>query len=97
MTFQDVLKARGRHYRPFTGARVGSLVLVYDDITVEIIEVFPGMDIPTGRVRSVQRTDPEKAASFLKGIPYADERAAEQNDAPELPAGRKSTPPAATR
>ena len=47
----------------------------------------------------LHKTNLNDAAELLNDIPYADEKAAEQNDALALPAGRKlkSTPPAATR
>ena len=74
MTFQEVIKAQGRHYRPYIGARVGSIRLMYDDISVDIFDYAPGSNTRKGRVRYIQKTDLDTAAELLNDIPYADEK-----------------------
>jgi len=78
MTFQQVIKARGHHYRPFIGARSGSIVLVYDDISIDIIDYAPNSKAMPGSVRYIQKTNLDDAAMYLKGIPYADAKAAKR-------------------
>lgn len=86
MTLAQVIAARGRHYKPFAGPRVGQVALVYDDITIHIMgNTRPEFD---GRVVAIETTDKEKAAVFVKDIPYADEQPGEPKEAPKLPADR---------
>ncbi len=88
MTFQEVVNTKGQHYRPYVGARVGSLVLVYDDISVEVFDYVPGSKTMRGRVQTIQKTNWESAALLLKDTPYADEKATGQQDMPELSTGQ---------
>jgi hypothetical protein len=86
MTLAQVIAARGRHYKPFAGPRVGQIALVYDDITLHIMgSTRPEFD---GRVVAIETTDKEKAGVLVKDIPYADEQPGEPKEAPKLPADR---------
>lgn len=70
ITFDQVMAAKGRHYRPTVGPREGQLILVYDDISVDVDNHSPGNG--DGTVSRVNPT-PRDIEELVKDIPYADE------------------------
>jgi hypothetical protein len=76
MTLQEVIRAKGRHYRRAPSPKAGSFMLVYDDISVYF-------DSLQGGVTYVRKTDLDDAKWFLNDTPYADEMQAEPSGAPD--------------
>ena len=80
MTLQEVIDAKGRHYRRAPSPKPGSWMLVYDDISVYFDSLRAG-------VASVRQTDLDDANWFLNDTPYADEMETQPADASGSPKG----------
>ncbi|MCA9031689.1 MAG: M56 family metallopeptidase, partial [Planctomycetaceae bacterium] len=77
MTFHELIKAKGKHYRLVHAMKQGQVLLVYDDISVTID------NYTIGKVTRITPTDLEDAEFFTKGIPYADAIPGESGTAAE--------------
>jgi beta-lactamase regulating signal transducer with metallopeptidase domain len=89
MTFDEVIRIKGRHYRPQYGKRVGHLSLYYDDLCVGVEN--HRMAEGGGTVFRVDQVDENANVEFFLGnTPYAD--AAQGDPFPQPPAPQAQTP-----